>query len=150
VLETFGEDYLAAQGDGFYLFLDVEGVDGQPSLSTEFYQGWSKAVTQASSKVKLLPSVYLNGSDNPTLKNLSSAIKAGSPCLGIWLARYGTNPKIKPWNRAKLKFQTPVPCKILLHQYIGDVLDGVYDFNQINPFLDRPELVLKRLILPPA
>jgi hypothetical protein len=159
VLATFGEDYLDSQGDAFYIFLDVEGVDGQPSLSTEFYQGWSQAVTQASSKVKLLPSVYLNGSDNTTLKHLSTAIKGGSPCFGIWLARYLKKPLIKPWDRDNLKFQTPVPCKVLIHQYIGDIDpdtgkvnsdNGVYDFNQINPFLDNSELVLKGFILPPS
>jgi peptidoglycan hydrolase-like protein with peptidoglycan-binding domain len=150
VLVTFGEDYLAAQGNSFYIFLDVEGVGGQPSLSKEFYQGWSKAVTQASSKVKLLPSVYLNGSDDKTLRNLSTAIKEGSPCLGIWLARYVNTPLIKPWNRQGVKLNPAVPCKILIHQYIGDVSGGVYDFNQINPFLDNPELVLQRLILPPS
>jgi hypothetical protein len=159
VLVTFGEDFLDSQGDGFYIFLDVEGVDGQPSLSKEFYQGWSQAVAQASSKVKFLPSVYLNGSDNTTLKNLSNAVKGGSLCFGIWLARYLKKPLIKPWDRDNLKFKTPVPCKILIHQYIGDIDpstgkvnsdNGVYDFNQINPFLNKPELVIQRLILPPS
>jgi peptidoglycan hydrolase-like protein with peptidoglycan-binding domain len=159
VLVTFGEDYLAAQGNSFYIFLDVEGVGSQPSLSKEFYQGWSKAVTQASIKVKLLPSVYLNGSDKTTLRNLSTAIKEASPCLGIWLARYVSNPLIKPWNREGVKLNPAVPCKVLIHQYIGDVdpgtgkvnpSNGVYDFNQINPFLDNPESVLQRMILPPS
>ena len=52
LISTFGEDYLAAQGDSFYFFLDVEGIEGQPSLSKEFYLGWSEAVLNASSKVK--------------------------------------------------------------------------------------------------
>ena len=40
LISTFGEDYLASQGDSFYFFLDVEGIEGQPSLSKEFYLGW--------------------------------------------------------------------------------------------------------------
>lgn len=159
VLDTFGEDYLASQGDGFYFFLDVEGVDEQPSLSKEFYKGWSEAVVQASSKVKLLPSVYLNGSDQTTLRSLSTAMKEGAHCHGLWVARYDHQPQISPWNREKVKFESPVPCKVLLRQYIGDVdpktgqvnlKHGIYDFSQINPFLDNPELVLQRLILPPS
>jgi len=157
VLDTFGEDYLVSQGDSFYIFLDVEGVDGQPSLSKEFYQGWSEAVLNASHKVKLLPAVYLNGSDETTLINLSAAMKEGANCQGIWLAHYGNKSQISPWNRQKVELKPPVPCKVLLHQYIGDIdpatglvnlSNGVYDFNQINPFLDNPELVLQRLNLP--
>ncbi|MDF5729696.1 MAG: peptidoglycan-binding protein [Rhizonema sp. PD38] len=148
VLNTFGEDYLASQGDGFYIFLDVEGFDPQPSLSKEFYKGWSEAVVQASNKVKLLPSVYLNGSDQTTLRNLSAAIKEGAHCHGLWVANYDSKPQIGPWNPEKVKLEPPVPCKVLLRQYIGDVSNGIYDFNQINPFLDNPELVLQRFILP--
>ncbi|MFN7202091.1 MAG: hypothetical protein ACK5VD_07820 [Aphanizomenon sp.] len=60
LISIFGEDYLASQSDSFYFFLDVEGIGGQPSLSKEFYLGWSEAVLNASSKVKLLPCVYLS------------------------------------------------------------------------------------------
>ena len=42
------------------------------------------------------------------------------------------------------------PRKVLIHQYAGDIANGLFDFNQINPFLDNPELVIQRLILPPA
>lgn len=151
VLDTFDEDYLASQGDGFYFFLDVEGVDGQPSLSKEFYLGWSNAVVNASSKVKLLPCVYTSAKQDPTSKlNLSAAMKEGAQCHGLWVANYDSQPQISPWNREKAKSATAVPCKVLLRQYIGDIDDGTYDFNQINPFLDNPELVLQRLILPPS
>ncbi len=153
LLETFNEDYLAAQGDGFYFFLDVEGMDGnpQPSLSQAFYLGWAEAVVKASHKVRLMPCVYLNGSDRTTLSNLSATIKAGAECHGLWVANYGsnTNSRLRPWDREAVKLETPVPCKVLIHQYVGDVDDRIYDFNQINPFLEQPELVLKRLILPP-
>lgn len=145
VLKTFGEDYLASQGDAFYIFLDVE--NGTPSLSVEFYQGWSEAVVKASSKVQLLPSVYLNPSDGTTLSHLSEAMKSGAKCYGLWIARYVDKPQIQHWKHIKLV--PPVPCKILLHQYVQEV-GKIFDFNQINPYLDDPELVLKRLILPPA
>lgn len=158
VLATFGEDYLVSQGDSFYIFLDVEGVDGQPSLSKEFYLGWSNAVVNASSKVKFLPCIYTNAKSDPTSqRNLSAAMKEGAQCHGLWVANYDNQSQISPWNREKAKPVIAVPCKVLLRQYIGDVdstgkvnlSNGIYDFNQINPFLDNPELILQRLILPP-
>lgn len=151
VLETFGEDYLASQGDGFYIFLDVE--NNNPSLSVPFYKGWSEAVVAASSKVKLLPSVYLNPSDQTTLRNLSAAMKQGAQCLGLWVAvdTNSTESTISSWSREKVKLEPPVPCKVLLRQYkLEPDPEKIYDFNQINPFLDNTELVLQRLILPPA
>lgn len=149
VLNTFGESYLASQQvDGFYFFLDVEPTD---PLSVGFYIGWSTAVIKSSTKVKLLPAVYLNAADSITTKNLSAAMKSGAQCHGLWVANYGTNQAlIYPWNKAKSKVATPVPCKVLMRQYAGDIKSGLYDFNQMNPFLDNQELVLKRLILPPA
>jgi hypothetical protein len=152
LISTFGEDYLAAQRDSFYFFLDVEGIEGQPSLSKDFYLGWSEAVLNASSKVKLLPCVYLSAKQDPTSKlNLSAAMKAGAQCHGLWVANYGNNPtKLRNWNRDQVAPANPVPCKVLIHQYAGDIANGLFDFNQINPFLDNPELVIQRLILPPA
>ncbi|MBK1989994.1 hypothetical protein A0J48_021100 [Sphaerospermopsis aphanizomenoides BCCUSP55] len=152
MISTFGEDYLAAQGDGFYFLLDVEGIEGQPSLSKEFYLGWPEAVSNASSKVKLLPCVYLSAKQDPTSKqNLSAAMKAGTQCHGLWVANYGNQqPKLRNWNRAQIEPANPLPCKVLIHQYAGDIANGIFDFNQINPFLDNPELVFQRLILPLA
>lgn len=149
VLNTFGESYLASQQvDGFYFFLDVEPTD---PLSVGFYIGWSTAVIKSSTKVRLLPAVYLNAADSITTKNLSTAMKSGAQCHGLWVANYGTNQAlIYPWNKANAKVATPVPCKVLMRQYAGDIKSGLYDFNQMNPFLDDQELVLKRLILPPA
>ncbi|MBE9218541.1 hypothetical protein [Dolichospermum flos-aquae] len=49
-----------------------------------------------------------------------------------------------------VKPANPVPCKVLIHQYARGIANGIFDFNQINPFLDNPELVIQRLILPPA
>ena len=153
VLATFGEDYLASQGDSFYIFLDVEGLDEKnPPLSKEFYLGWSKAIVDASNKIKLLPCVYTNAKKDQTSKqNLSAAMKEGAQCHGLWVANYGHQwrPQISPWNAEEVKPVIAVPCKVLLHQYNGDKPSDIYDFNQINPFLDNPDLVLQRLILPP-
>jgi len=149
VLLTFGESYLASQQvDGFYIFLDVEP---NPPLSADFYLGWSKAVIQTSTKVRFLPAVYLNAADSISSNNLSAAMKSSAQCFGLWVANFGNNtPLIFPWNKDRSKAATPVPTKVLLRQYAGDIKNGLYDFNQISPFLDDPELVLKRLILPPA
>ncbi len=150
LLETFGENYLASQGDGFYFFLDVEGVDGQPSLSQEFYLGWSEAVAKANSKVQLMPCVYLNGGDCTTLRNLSAAVKAGAECHGLWVANYGNNnPWLQPWSTEAVRVSPSTPCKVLIHQYASNTEHNPCDLNQINPFLEHPELVIKRLILPP-
>jgi len=148
VLSTFGESYLASQQvDGFYIFLDVEPTD---PLSVDFYLGWSTAVIKSSTKVRFLPAVYLNTADSTTANNLSTAMKL-TQCHGLWVANYGSNQAlISPWNKTKARVVTPVPCKVLIHQYAGDIKNGLYDFSQMNPFLDNQELVLKRLILPPA
>lgn len=58
--------------------------------------------------------------------------------------------KLRSWNRDQIAPANPVLCKVLIHQYAGDIASGLFDFNQINPFLDNPELVIQRLILPPA
>ena len=149
VLNNFGESYLASQQvDGFYFFLDVEPTD---PLSVGFYLGWSTAVIKSSTKVRFLPAVYLNVADSTTTKNLSTAMKSGAQCHGLWVANYGNNQAlIYPWSKDKARVATPVPCKVLMRQYAGDIKNGLYDFNQMNPFLDNQELVLKRLILPPA
>ena len=101
--------------------------------------------------MKLLPCVYLSAKQDPTSKqNLSAAIKAGAQCHGLWVANYGKETNLRPWNRDQIAPANPVPCKVLIHQYAGDIANGLFDFNQINPFLVNPELVIQRLILPPA
>lgn len=158
VLETFGEDYLASQGGIFYIFLDTEPRP-EPALSSNYYLGWSKAVMSASSKVKFLPCVYLNAGDEETATALLKAMNSGAECHGLWIANYGRklDPMIRPWFEKQTNPARELPCPVLIHQYVGDIDnsgvyntgDGIYDFNQINPFLDDPEsLVLKRLIFP--
>ena len=158
VLETFGEDYLASQGGIFYIFLDTEPRP-EPALSSNYYLGWSKAVMSASSRVKFLPCVYLNAGDEETATALLNAMNSGAECHGLWIANYGKRPDpvIRPWFEKQANPTRELPCPVLIHQYVGDIdntgvyniRDGVYDFNQINPFLDEPEsLVLERFIFP--
>ena len=51
------------------------------------------------------------------------------------------------WGISSIRHEKlePIP-----ESYAGDIANGLFDFNQINPFLDNPELVIQRLILPPA
>jgi len=150
VLVTFGEDYLAAHGGAFYIFLDTEPAP-QPTLSTDYYLGWSKAIAGASKKVRFLPAVYLNHGDDRAAQALKLAIEKGAECFGLWVANYGRSARVSPWKSVQAQAAIDVNCPVLIHQYIGDVEGGVYDFNEINPYLDEPNnLVLNRLILPPG
>ncbi|MEH1771276.1 MAG: peptidoglycan-binding domain-containing protein [Nostoc sp.] len=151
VLATFGEDYLVTQGGVFYIFLDTEPAP-QPALSTEYYLGWSKAIIEASSQVRFLPTVYINHGDNRTAQALKTAMTQGAECYGLWVANYARNTtSVSLWKDIQAQPAIDIDCPVLIHQYIGDVKDGIYDFNEINPYLDVPEsLVLSRLILPPA
>jgi len=151
VLVTFGEDYLASQGGAFYIFLDTEPAP-QPSLSTDYYLGWSKAVIEASKKVRFLPALYINQGDERTASALKVAMEKGAECHGLWVANYGRNTTfISPWKKIQAPHPLDLYFPVLIHQYIGDVRSGIYDFNEINPYLDVPNsLVLNRLILPPG
>jgi hypothetical protein len=148
-LGKLGESYLQSQGGEFYFFLDVELSD---PLSTNYYVGWSQAVRSASSRVKLLPCVYLNANDATTSRALSSAIAAGAVCSGLWIAYYlyyqtdAIATTLFDGNRAAPA--TSVAAPVLLWQYAGDIA-GTYDFSVSNSALDAQTL-LRRLALPPA
>ncbi len=149
VLGKFGESYLQSQGGEFYLFLDVELSD---PLSSNYYLGWSQAVKAISSKVKLLPCVYLNASDAKTSRALASAIASGASCFGLWIANYlyyqtDTIPPVK-FNSALAAPATNVPVPVLFWQYAGDIAE-TYDFSISNSAMSSQTL-LRRLILPPA
>lgn len=149
VLGKFGESYLQSQGGEFYFFLDVELSD---PLSASYYLGWSQAVKAASSRVKLLPCVYLNANDAITSRALASAIASGASCSGLWTAYYlyyqtNTVPSVE-FSATLAAPATTVPVPVLLWQYAGDIA-GDYDFSVSNSSLDGQAL-LKRLILPPA
>ncbi len=148
-LGKFGESYLQSQGGEFYLFLDVELSD---PLSTNYYLGWSQAVKAASSRVRLLPCVYLNASDAVTSRALSSAIASGAECNGLWIAYYlyyQVNAiATTPFDSGRAAPATSVPAPVLLWQYAGDI-QGTFDFNISNPAVSGQTL-LNRLALPPG
>lgn len=148
---SFGEDYLSTQEDGeYYIFLDVEP---SPPLSAEYYQGWAEGVQNISSKVKMLPCVYLNASDSVTSSALNDAIKSGAPCHGLWIACYDcfnqpTLPQDIGFNPNLAKPETSVNAPVLLWQYAGDIGPNTeFDFSISNPSTSSTQL-LRRLILP--
>ncbi|UBF25751.1 hypothetical protein K9N68_30070 [Kovacikia minuta CCNUW1] len=149
VLGKFGESYLQSQGGEFYLFLDVELTD---PLSSSYYIGWSQAVRAASSRVRLLPCVYLNASDATTSRALANAMSAGAVCSGLWIAYYvfyNTSAIVStPFDGSRASPATSVPAPVLFWQYAGDIA-GAYDFNISNPAIDA-QTILRRLILPPG
>lgn len=152
VIVTFREDYLQSQGGEFYFFLDVEPTD---PLSSDYYFGWSETVKKFSSKVKLLPCVYLNAGDSSTSDELRDAMNRGAECHGLWIANYG--PRFRKasiplpaldFDSTKAKPATPVPCPVLFWQYAGEIgTRKDLDFNVSNPDIDH-QMLLRRLILP--
>jgi hypothetical protein len=149
VLGKFGESYLQSQGGEFYLFLDVELSD---PLSSSYYLGWSQALTAASSRVRLLPCVYLNANDPISSRALASAIASGASCSGLWIAYYiyylTDVISAVSFNSLLATPATPVPVPVLFWQYAGDIASN-YDFSVSNSALDSQTL-LRRLILPPG
>lgn len=151
VVFSFGEDYLKSKGGEYYIFLDVEP---ETPLSKDYYLGWSKAVRSFSSKVKLLPCVYLNATDSRTSRALSLAMRNGAECEGLWIANYGN--RFRKSSSPQLDFDsddaspaTSIPgVPVLLWQYAGEI-DGDFDLNVSNPEI-RDEEILNRLVLPPG
>lgn len=151
VILSFGEDYLKSKGGEYYIFLDVEP---QTPLSKDYYLGWSQAVRNFSSKVKLLPCVYLNAWDSITSRALSLAMRNGAECEGLWIANYGN--RFRKSSSPQLDFDsedaspaTSIPgVPVLIWQYAGEI-DGDFDLNVSNPQI-KDEEILNRLIMPPG
>ncbi|HUA99537.1 MAG TPA: hypothetical protein VMA34_14500 [Terracidiphilus sp.] len=152
---TFGLSLLAAQGGNFYIFLDVEG---DPSLSTDYYTGWvqglaAEAQALSSGSVTMLPCLYASQADATTWSALGAAISAGAPCHGAWIARYpaGDGSMIE-WSDTVVTpvLPSPFPVPILAWQYAGNCLNGQIDCSQTNPGIDAESQLLKYLVLPPG
>lgn len=153
LIKTFTESYLETIGSKFYFFLDVE--PGHP-LSRAYYSGWADAVKNISTRVEILPCIYLNALDSTTSTALNSAIAAGSECHGLWIAAYenrfriNTIPQNIEFNANIAKPRTNVNAPVLLWQYAGEIGPFPrrdYDFNITNPAIDSAQF-LSRLILP--
>jgi hypothetical protein len=150
LLATFGEDYLASQGGQFLVFLDVEGPGptGQPSLSSDYYRGWTQGLGGASAKVTFLPCIYARPDDQATWRGLKAAMAADAPCSGLWLAFWlETVQEPVAWDAPALK-PTPDPgVPVLLWQYVGA---NSFDRDLANPDLDPANGLLPLLVLPPG
>jgi hypothetical protein len=163
LFDTFGTQYLAAQGGEFFLFLDVEGNPsaGSPSLSQSYYTGWAERLVRYSRRrsnhaVTILPGLYARQDDDPTWNALtaacaSAASDAGVACHGVWVARYYTGScEMTDWDDSIVIPAVELPCDVLLWQYAENCCGGAIDCNQTNPGLDIQTVLLKRLILCPS
>jgi len=148
IVATFGEDYLVAQGARFFIFLDVEG-SGLSRLSSAYYQGWVKGLGRSSVNVELLPCVYGIPGDSETWKVLDQAMKAGTPCHGLWMSHPVVSAEPVEWDSGKA---TPmgavVDAPVLFWQYMFPRAGLGCDRNQCNPIIDAAQQILPRLILP--
>ncbi|MES1157196.1 MAG: hypothetical protein ABUL73_05395 [Alphaproteobacteria bacterium] len=131
VLEAFGKDETERRGGRITIFLDVEG---DPDLSADYYRGWAEGVTSTSRA--LAPAVY---GPPPryaaTYQALSAAIAAGAECRGVWVARYphAQFDSAPNWQEELIRSEhLPANVPILGWQFVENV-DGLYDFNLVNP-----------------
>jgi hypothetical protein len=154
LVATFGADELAAQGDIFFMFLDVEG---DPSLSVDYYTGWSQSLAQSSKnltggQITIRPCIYASQGDTATWQALSQAMASGADCGGAWVARYPGNgcDAVPDWDDSVVTPSVGAPCPILAWQYAGDCAGGSLDFSQTNPELDPYGSLLDFLVLPPV
>lgn len=154
LIATFGQEYLAAQGGQFLMFLDVEGA---PSLSPAYYLGWAQTLASRSAEitgnsVKILPGAYATQGDTKTWQAIIDAGNAGAQCEGAWVARWvhrGCHELID-WNDATVAPKVKIPCRVLLWQYSDDCFGGGgFDCNETNPAIDLQTDLLSRLVLPP-
>jgi hypothetical protein len=151
---TFGADYLASQGNRFFVFLDVEGA---PSLSQAYYAGWATTLAEHSSamtdgSVNLVPCVYATQADNPTWAAVAAATAGGVPCGGAWIARWRFDGchALEDWDQTVVNPSVPLPCPVLIWQYADDCHGGGgFDCSQTNPALDLDADLLSHLVLPP-
>jgi len=154
VINTFGAAYLGSQGGKVLMFLDVEGA---PSLSAPYYQGWAQNLvthSQAFSQgaVTLSPCVYAPQGDNTTWSALASACAQGAPCNGAWIARWrsaGGGPLLD-FAAGLVDPNVTIPCNVLLWQYSNDCHGpGGFDCDEINPDPNIQAFVLSQSVLPP-
>ncbi|MEA3212021.1 MAG: hypothetical protein QOE70_5078 [Chthoniobacter sp.] len=162
LLATFDPGYLASLGNEFLVFLDVEG---NPSLSVNYYAGWAETLmsasqTQSGGRFTLLPAVYGSRDDRQTWEALQQAGQQGAACYGVWVAAYLTQsadsiPVVWPdWDEHQTTPQgAQLTCPVLLWQYAGNFPNSSeyapLDCNMTNPAIDAAQF-LSRLILPPT
>ena len=154
-ISRIGVDHLAKNGSEYLMFLDVEGA---PSLSADYYTGWSKTLVSASRdqserRFTIVPAVYARPRDDETWTALSEAHRMGAePCRGVWTARFHFNACDKPrpdWEANFLTPSTALDCPVLIWQYAIDCPDGNgVDCDLLSPDVDAQSILLDRLIVP--
>jgi hypothetical protein len=153
ILQTFGVNYLSAQGGQFLVFLDVEST---PPMSVSYYKGWAQTLKEHSQKasnnlVTLLPCVYGTHFDEPTWRAVAAADKDGVACEGIWIARWKFRhcAAVPDYDASQVSPQIQLSCPVLVWQYSDECHGGDgFDCNQINPHIDQ-DAFLQKLVLPP-
>ncbi len=149
VIATFGEDYLAAQGGQFFLFLDVEG-SGSSRLSADYFTGWADGLTAASKTVDILPCVYGLPGDAVTWTALARALSQGAKCRGLWLAHpLVSTPEPVAWNAALVRPSPDPGAPVLLWQYMFASGGVNVDRSLVNPAIDAQADLLRFLVPPP-
>ncbi|HXC89242.1 MAG TPA: hypothetical protein VNV18_03670 [Stellaceae bacterium] len=156
---TFGTDYLAEQGGQFLMFLDVEGA---PSLSAAYYEGWANELTARSQsfsggRVTVLPCVYATFADHATWQAVAASTAAGVAFHGAWIARWLTTgckdfsvPALDFDDRTVRPTSLPAAFEILLWQYSNNCHGGAgFDCTQTNPAIDLEQDLLGKCVLPP-
>jgi hypothetical protein len=153
-LSSFGADALAAQGNVFFMFLDVEG---KPSLSLDYYTAWAQALAQTSAdatggQVKIRPCIYASHGDIATWQVLAQAMAKGADCGGAWVARYpgGGCNAVPDWDDTVVTPRGGAPCPILAWQYAENCAHDCLDLSQTNPALDPYATLLNFLMIPPV
>jgi len=150
LVATFGEDYLATQGPGLCIFLDVEG-SGASRLSCDYYAGWVAGLASASTKVAFRPGVYGIPGDAVTWAALARAIANGAACHGLWMARpLQSAGEPVAWNDAAVRASPDPGVPVLLWQYMFPRDGGAFDRSQVNPGVDAERELLRYLVLPPG
>jgi hypothetical protein len=161
VIEAFGLNYLHGLGYDPLILLDTEPPPANPTLTAEYYTGWSAALRAGEYvprphqfTLRFTPGIYLNQGDAGTWTALGAAIAQGATCAGVWVARYDhrTGDEGPPaWDTAHLKPDAPTampPCPIIGWQYAGDYQGGPLDFNILEPTSAATTLAL--MIPPPT
>jgi hypothetical protein len=152
IIDTFGSAYLHGAAPDVLVFLDVE--KGLP-LSRSYYIAWSAALQKTANQlsggnVSLHPAIYASFSDDTTWAALRSAIAAGAPCAGAWIARWKSTAggcfPLDEWDEAHVTPTGGLPCPVLLWQYSQEC--NGFDCDQASPF--HEDVLLGRLVLPPA
>src|SRR5262245_18474452 len=159
-ISRIGLDVLAAQGNEFLMFLDVEGepTGSNPSMSADYYLGWSKTLVassreQSGNRITIVPAIYARAKDDVTWNALIDAQNRGAePCRGVWITRQHIDACTKPRPQWEKAFITPGPaigCPVMVWQYAIDCPDGNgVDLDLINPDATAQKALLDRLVTP--